>query len=128
MSDITVPAAGTRGAWVEEVRSTLALAWPLILTNIAQTGMTTTDVLMMGRIGPEAVAAGALAANLHFALLIFGIGVMSAASALIATEKGRRQHAVREVRRTVRQGLWSALAISILAWCCLLYTSDAADD
>lgn len=124
MSDMTVPAAGTRGAWVEEIRSTFALAWPLILTNIAQTGMTTTDILMMGRIGPEAVAAGALAANLHFALLIFGIGVMSAASALIATEKGRRRHAVREVRRTVRQGLWSALAISIVAWA-ILWNGEA---
>ena len=52
----------------------------------------------------------------YFAILIFGIGVMSAASPLIAAERGRNRHAVREVRRTVRQGLWAALAISVPSW------------
>lgn len=102
--------------WLSEARSTMALAWPLVLTNLAQTGMTATDVLMMGRLGPQAVAAGALAANLYFALLIFGIGVMSATAPMIAAERGRNRHAVREVRRTVRQGFWSALAISVPCW------------
>ena len=58
-------------AWMDEVRTTLALAWPLILTNLAQTGMTTTDVVMMAA-SPEALAAGSLGFNVHFAILIFG--------------------------------------------------------
>src|SRR6478609_4678923 len=90
----------TRAMWVAEARSTLAMSWPLILTNLAQHGMGATDVLMMGRLGPDAVAAGALGTNLYFGLLIFGIGVMSAAAPLIASERGRRKHSVREVRRT----------------------------
>ncbi|MCP8937075.1 MATE family efflux transporter [Alsobacter sp. SYSU M60028] len=94
----------------------MALAWPLILTNLAQTGMTTTDVVMMGHLGPQALAAGSLGFNLHFAILIFGIGVISAASPLIAAERGRNRHAVREVRRTVRQGLWACVAISVPSW------------
>ena len=110
-----LPARGL-AAWMGEIRTTLALAWPLILTNLAQTGMTTTDVVMMGRLGPEALAAGSLGFNVYFAILIFGIGVMSAASPLIAAERGRNRHAVREVRRTVRQGLWAALAISVPSW------------
>ena len=114
--EIDRPPANGPAAWMDEVRTTLALAWPLILTNLAQTGMTTTDVVMMGRLGPEALAAGSLGFNVHFAILIFGIGVMSAASPLIAAERGRNRHAVREVRRTVRQGLWAALAISVPSW------------
>jgi MATE family multidrug resistance protein len=110
------PAANRLTPWLVEFRSTLALAAPLVLTNVAQTGMTATDVLMMGRIGADAVAAGALAANLYFAILIFGIGVMSATAPLIATERGRRAHSVREVRRTVRQGFWAAICISIPSW------------
>jgi MATE family multidrug resistance protein len=102
--------------WSEEIRSTLALAMPLVLTNVAQTGMTATDVLMMGHLGPDAVAAGALGANLYFALLIFGIGVMSATAPLVAAERGRNRFAVREVRRTVRQGLWAAVSVSVPAW------------
>ncbi len=114
--EVDLPPARGLAAWIDEIRTTLALAWPLIFTNLAQTGMTTTDVVMMGRLGPEALAAGSLGFNVHFAILIFGIGVMSAASPLIAAERGRNRHAVREVRRTVRQGLWAALAISVPSW------------
>ena len=110
------PASSRLDPWLIEFRSTLALAAPLVLTNVAQTGMTATDVLMMGRIGPDAVAAGALGANLYFAILIFGIGVMSATAPLIATERGRRAHSMREVRRTVRQGFWAAICISVPSW------------
>lgn len=111
-----IAARPTRDAWVGEIRSTLGLSWPLILTNVAQTGMTATDVLMLGRLGPDAVAASALGANLYFFFLIFGIGVMSATSALVAAERGRKPHSVKMVRRTVRQGIWAALCIAIPCW------------
>ena len=99
--------------WRAELRATLALGWPLILTNLAQTGLTTADVILMGRLGPEAVAAGALGTNLFFAFLIFGFGVVTATAALIARELGRLRHSVREVRRTVRQGLWASLLLAV---------------
>lgn len=88
----------------------------MVLTNLAQTTMTTTDVVMMGHLGPDALAAGALGANLYMAALIFGIGVMSAVSPLLSIELGRNRHAVREVRRTVRQGLWAALTLVGPMW------------
>jgi len=47
-------------AWRREIRSMAALAWPIVLTNLAQNAMQTTDVLMMGWLGPEALAAGTL--------------------------------------------------------------------
>jgi MATE family multidrug resistance protein len=97
------------------MRAMLALSWPMILTNLGQTAMTATDVLMMGRLGPKALAAGSLGSNIYFLPLIFGLGLMLAVSPMIATELGRKRHAVRDVRRTVRQGLWSALAISVVA-------------
>ena len=72
----------------------LALGWPLILTNVAQNALMTSDVILMGRLGPQVLAAGALGTNLYFAFLIFGIGLVSATSPLIAEELGRRRHAV----------------------------------
>ena len=104
------------GAFGAELFATMALAWPLVITNLAQTGMTATDVLMMGHIGAEAVAAGALGTNLYFGLLIFGIGVMSAATPMIAVELGRNRFAVREIRRTFRQGLWASVVTVIPMW------------
>jgi MATE family multidrug resistance protein len=67
----------------------------------------------MGWLGPQALAAGALGTNLYFALLIFGIGLVTATSPLVAREIGRNRHSVREVHRTVRQGLWAALVVAI---------------
>ncbi|HEY8383333.1 MAG TPA: MATE family efflux transporter [Microvirga sp.] len=103
-------------AWDAEIKATIALGWPLVLTNVAQNALLTADVILIGRLGPQALAAGALATNLYFACLIFGIGLVSAVSPLIAEELGRRRHSVRDVRRTVRQGLWAAIAFAVPIW------------
>ena len=113
MSNTTHP---ERRAWTAELRATLALGWPLILTNLAQNALMTSDVILMGWLGSDALAAGALGTNLYFAFLIFGIGLVSATSPLIAEELGRRSHSVREVRRTVRQGFWAAITVAVPIW------------
>ncbi len=103
-------------AWMAELRATITLGWPLVLTNVAQNALLTSDVILMGWLGSDALAAGALGTNLYFAFLIFGIGLMSATSPLIAEELGRRRHSVREVRRTVRQGFWAAITVAVPIW------------
>jgi MATE family multidrug resistance protein len=113
----------TRRLWREEAGSTLSLAWPLVLTNLAQSAPTTIDVVMLGWLGSAALAAGALGTNLYFAFLIFGIGLITAVSPMVAKELGARRSSVRDVRRTVRQGLWSAVAISLPVWA-ILWNSE----
>ena len=54
------------GAWRDELRATLALAWPLILANLTQQLIQATDVLLMGRLGATQLAAATLALNLTF--------------------------------------------------------------
>ncbi|MCG7393620.1 MATE family efflux transporter [Microvirga sp. ACRRW] len=105
-----------KSAWVAELVATLSLGWPLILTNVAQNALMTTDVILMGWIGSGALAAGALGTNLYFAFLIFGIGLVSAVSPIVAEELGRKRHSVREVRRTVRQGFWAAITVAVPIW------------
>jgi len=102
--------------WLTEARAMLALSWPMVLTNVAQTAMTATDVIMMGHLSPDALAAGALGTNLYNSVLIFGIGVMGAVSPMIAIELGRNRHAVRDLRRTVRQGFWAAATMVGPMW------------
>jgi MATE family multidrug resistance protein len=48
-----------KSAWIAELRATLSLGWPLILTNVAQNALMTSDVILMGWLGSEALAAGA---------------------------------------------------------------------
>lgn len=105
-----------RAAWLAELRATLALGWPLVLATLAQNALMTSDVILMGWMGSEALAAGALGTNLYFAFLIFGIGLVNATSPIIAEELGRKRHSVREVRRTVRQGLWACVTVAIPIW------------
>ncbi len=116
MSGLATTGPAPSGAWSRELRATVSLAWPLVLTNLSQIGLATTDVIMMGWLGPSALAAGALGVNLNFAFLIFGIGLVTATSPLVAHELGRRRYAVREVRRTIRQGFWAATAFTIPIW------------
>jgi MATE family multidrug resistance protein len=112
-----------RRLWGEEARATLALAWPLILTNVAQALIHATDVVLLGWAGARTLAAGTLGINVYFAFLIFGMGLMTAAAPLMAQELGARRHSVRDVRRTVRQAMWAAVALLIPVWAIMWNTS-----
>lgn len=110
--------------WKTEARALIALAVPMIAGNIAWAAIAASDLLLLGRRGTGSVAAGALAINLFNAVLIFGMGLVTAASPLIASERGRRRHSVRDVRRTVHQTLRAALLLSLAAWA-LLWQCEA---
>jgi MATE family multidrug resistance protein len=94
------------GAWRDELRATLALAWPLILANLTQQLIQATDVLLMGRLGATQLAAATLALNLTFTFNLLMLGLIIASSPMMATALGQRFNAVRDVRRTFRAGLW----------------------
>jgi MATE family multidrug resistance protein len=95
-----------RRAWHDELRATLALAWPLILANLTQQAIQATDVLLMGRLGATQLAAATLALNLTFTFNLLMLGLLIASSPMMATALGQRFNAVRDVRRTFRAGLW----------------------
>jgi len=100
----------------KEIAATLALSWPIVLTNVAVNFMTTTDVMFMGRLSPEALAAGSLGFNLYIPPLLFCIGVVSAAAPLAAERLGADLHDVAGVRTVGHQALLSALLLSAPFW------------
>jgi multidrug resistance protein, MATE family len=102
------------GVWFDELRWTLALAWPLILANLTQQAIQATDVLLMGRLGATQLAAATLALNLTWTLSIFLL--ITASSPMMATALGRRSNAVRDVRRTFRAGLWLVAMVMPPYW------------
>lgn len=107
---------GASRLWRAELAATLKLAWPMVLTNLAQTAMGATDVLMLGWLGPEELAAGAVATNLYFLLFFVGFGLMMAIAPVLAEEIGAFRHEVRRVRQTVRHGLWLAFLVPLPLW------------
>jgi MATE family multidrug resistance protein len=108
--------------WLGELRATASLAWPLVLTNLSQSLIQSTDVLLLGWAGPLVLASATLGINLYYACFIFGIGLVLSASPMIAKELGARRHSVRDVRRTVRQAMWSALVLVLPVWAVLWQT------
>lgn len=97
--------------WRRELRATLVLAWPLVTAQLAQMALFTTDVIMMGWLGPQFLAAGMLATAFLQPFLLFGVGVLSVIGAMVAQARGARQ--IRSVRRSTRQGFWVSIAISL---------------
>lgn len=101
------------GPWLDELGATAKLAWPLIIAQIASILLFTTDVVMMGWLGPSYLAAGTLATSLLHPITLGGLGVVSATGPMIAQAIGARQS--KSVRRTVRQGFWVAGIMTLIA-------------
>jgi len=99
--------------WRQEAASTLRLASPMVLTNLTQSAIQATDVVLLGWLGPKSLAAGALGSNIYVAFLIFGMGLVTAASPLMSRKIGSMPHSVRDVRRTVRQTMWAAVTMAM---------------
>ncbi len=94
-----------------EFAETLRLAVPMMLTQLGQIAMMTTDLAFIGRLGDPAVAAAALAGTVYFVSFTFGMGLMSAVAPLTAQAFGAGD--ARRIRRSLRAGLWVALFISL---------------
>ncbi len=120
------------GAWRDEFSSSLKLAIPLALAQLAQIAIQTTDVLMMGWLGREALAAGTLGSNMLFPMYLFGMGIVTATAPMMAQALGGRQF--RAIRRTARQGFWVAFLYCVPVVVLLLNVEtvfrffDATDD
>lgn len=112
------------GAWRDELRATLALAWPLILSNVTFQLIQATDVVLMGWLGPQQLAASALGINLTWPLTFVAFGMVTAASPMMATALGAKAHSVRDVRRSFRQSVWLAAAATVPLWL-LLWNAEA---
>ncbi len=104
------------------MRVTVALAWPLILSNLTMALIGATDVLMLGWLGARELAAATLGFNLAMSAAIFCMGLITASAPMMATEIGRMGNSVRDVRRTFRQAMWAATAVILPFWIILWNT------
>ena len=94
----------TSGA--RELAAQLRIAGPLMLVSLVNMGMAITDVVMMGWIGPVALAGGAVASDLYSLVFYLCAGVIGAVSAVVSHARGAGQH--RLIRRLIQQGFWAA--------------------
>ncbi|MBS7725865.1 NorM family multidrug efflux MATE transporter [Pseudomonas lalucatii] len=114
----------------DELLAILRLAGPLIAAQLAHVLMVFTDTVMMGLLGPAALAGGGLGAASYSFVSIFCVGVIAAVGNLVAIRHGAADAA--GVTRLTQNGLWLgwglALGAGLLLWNlrpALLYVGQA---
>ncbi|MEV7025461.1 MATE family efflux transporter, partial [Kitasatospora sp. NPDC093558] len=102
-------------------RALAALAVPLALTQLAQVALTTTDTIMMGALGTEALAAGGLALVIFNQLRTMGVGLGTAVGNQVAAAAARAERAGAEedeggeADENVRGLVRAAMAVATIA-------------
>jgi len=102
--------------FASDARRIGALAAPLVLTQLAQVALTTTDVVMMGMLGAREVAAGGLALTIFNQLRTMGTGLVTGSGNLIAYAHGQRDAArtMQLVRASFALSTLAALVFSLV--------------
>ncbi len=106
----TVPSGS--GSWFSHFKATLVLGIPLIGAQLAQLGIHTTDMVIVGQLGAEKLAAMVLAGQFFFVVFIFGTGFSVAVVPMVAQAYG--QGDATSARRSLRMGMWVAIAYWLL--------------
>ena len=116
------PAAGGLAPWLVEARLLTLLAMPLVITQLGQMAVMTSDVIMLGRVGKSALAAAAVGNAVYYFAWLIGGGPVQAGAPMIAHIVGARPRDRAGVRASVRMGFWAVLMLSAPLIALLLFT------
>jgi len=95
----------------------MVLAAPIVITQLAHISLSFVDTVMVGRLGPDALAGVALGNTIFFNTLLFCMGILMAVGPMVSQAFGAEDHD--SIGRSVRQGLWMATILSVLAFAVL---------
>ena len=100
-------------------RNVLRLVMPMALQNLINVGVTSTDVIMLGRVGETALSGVSLANQVYFILSLIFFGLTSGACVLTAQYWGK--HDTRTIEKVMgmsfRIAILSAAVFTALALC-----------
>jgi len=88
----------------------VALAVPVVLSELGWMAMGIVDTIMVGRLGPAAIGAVALGNAVYYTPALFGIGVLLGLDTLVAQAYGRKDHD--ECHRWLAQGVYLACIVT----------------
>ncbi len=96
----------------EELRALLSLAIPVVLSELGWMTMTIVDLIMVGRLGPDAIGAVGLGNAIYYAPSLFGIGLLLGLDTLVSQSWGARRFD--DCHRSLAQAMYIALAFTPL--------------
>jgi len=106
----------------KEAGSLLSLAIPMIGVSLVNMGMALTDTVMMGWLGPTALAAGAVVSDLYSLVFYLAAGTLSIIATFAARAVGAEDYD--GVRRVAGSGFASAVLLLIPAFVLVWWSAD----
>jgi MATE family multidrug resistance protein len=96
----------------------MRIAGPVILAEVGWMSMGLVDTIMVGPLGPAAIAATGMGSSVFTAIAIFGMGLMLGLDAFVSQAHGAGDE--RECARWLHQGVWlaclAAVPVMALTW------------
>ncbi len=93
-----------------ELRSLLALAIPVILSELGWMSMSIVDTIMVGRLSAEAIGAVGMGNAIYYAPALFGIGILLGLDTLVSQAYGRGNFD--DCHRWLSQAVYIAIAFT----------------
>jgi multidrug resistance protein, MATE family len=90
-----------------------ALAWPVLVSQLAVMAYAVVDTIMAGRFATDDLAAVGIGSAIYFSVFVGLMGVLLAVTPTVAHLVGGRRHA--EIGEQVRQAMWLTLALGGLS-------------
>lgn len=110
--------------FIVEARELARLAGPIVITQLAQMGVGTIDVLLLGAYSKDALAASALGLSLYYAMWVLAMGPAIAVSPMIAHILGAQHSDTSGIRKSVRMAFWVILLMMPFQIAFLWYAGD----
>jgi MATE family multidrug resistance protein len=93
--------------WKRELRSLLALAIPVVFSELGWMSMSIVDTIMVGRLSAEAIGAVGMGNAIYYAPALFGIGILLGLDTLVSQAYGRGDFD--DCHRWLSQGVYVGL-------------------
>ncbi len=100
-----------RANWRSELGAMVALAVPVVLSELGWTAQGIVDTIMVGKLGPAAIGAVALGNAVYFTPVLFCFGLLLGLDTLVAQAYGRQDHD--ECHRWLAQGVYLACILTV---------------
>jgi MATE family multidrug resistance protein len=108
--------------WTSEARELMKVSTPLIFMQLTQFGVVTADVIMVGALGEDALAATSIGAVMFYFAWLAGYGPVMAVSPIVSQILGAHPNDRARSRAAVRMGLWAVAMVSIPLMLFLIWT------
>lgn len=98
--------------WGKFYKSVFALVIPMALQNLINVGVTAADVIMLGKVGEQALSGASLAGQVQYIMVLFLFGLTSGATVLTAQYWGKGDK--KTIEKILALGMKAAVAVTAI--------------